>query len=203
MNKQHTARLIGGQPRSLSILLFSLFFVVGIFYTIAVSIGDSLFLSNIPQHQLPQMLPLVYLGIAVLNTVLALSFMVVLKRFSRRVVIPASQVLLMLTLVGGRFLVDLHLDWVYFLLAVWLEVCSIFSVTLVFSFAGDFYSPRQARKMYTFLAGGLPVGAIVAAGLMHILLRTFEIRDILFLIAGLQGLCVLLTLQYTQHVERL
>jgi len=43
---------------------FFLFVIIGMFYTVGVAVGDTLFLANVSAEELPKLYPWVYVGIA-------------------------------------------------------------------------------------------------------------------------------------------
>jgi CRP-like cAMP-binding protein/HEAT repeat protein len=172
----------GIRPEERSLVLsFFLFFVgVGMFYTVGSTVGDTLFLSSLPPQRVPRMLPWVYVGIAVTNVLSALTFGAVQERVSRRASIAGTQVLLAASVLGARELVESDADAVYFGLVIWLEVCALLSITLFFSFAGDYFAPRDARRLYGFIAGGMAAGTILAGSLIRVMVPFIGTKNLLY-----------------------
>src|SRR6185436_8463467 len=108
------------------------------------------------------LLPWVYVGIAVANALSTLTFGAVQARVSRPVSIVGTQLVMAVSVLLARQLVDAHATAIYFALVIWLEACALFSITLFFSFAGDYFAPRDARRLYGLIVGGMPLGTIVA-----------------------------------------
>src|SRR4051794_5970269 len=89
------------------VLAFFAFFVgVGMFYTLGATVGDTLFLSNLPAGNVPRMLPWVYAGVAVANVASTLLFGAVQARVSRMASIVGTQVALALSLLVARHMVE-------------------------------------------------------------------------------------------------
>jgi CRP-like cAMP-binding protein/HEAT repeat protein len=150
------------EERRIVLLFFAFFAGVGMFYTVGATVGDTLFLSNLPVGEVPRKLPLVYIGVAVANVLSTLAFGAVQSRVSRTASIIGTQVVLALSLLLARKLVENGSSSLYFGLVIWLEACSLLSITLFFSFAGDYFSPRDARRLYGFIAGGMSFGTVVS-----------------------------------------
>jgi len=160
---------------------FFLFFTgIGMFYTVGVTVGDSLFLSSMPHDKVPGVLPWVYVGIAVMSFIVTLIYDRVQNAFSRLAVITGTQIVLALSVIAFRLLIDLQITWLYFGLSVWMEVCALLSITLFFSFAGDYFSPRDARRLYGFIAGGMALGTIMGGHAVSVAVLFFETRDLLY-----------------------
>ena len=45
---------------------------------------------------------------------------------------------------------------------VWLEACLFFAISVFFSFAGDYFTTRDARRLYGYITGGLSLGILVS-----------------------------------------
>lgn len=155
------------EERRLVLLFFAFFAGVGMFYTVAATVGDTLFLSNLGPREVPRRLPWVYFGVAVANVASMLAFDRLQSRLSRTSSIVGTQIALGATVLVARQLVESESDAVYLALVIWLEACSLLSITLFFSFAGDYFSPRDARRLYGFIAGGMALGTVVSGYAIH------------------------------------
>ena len=117
--------------------LFQLFFVyftgVGMFYTVGATVGDTLFLSNLPAEQVPSVLPWVYISVGVANVLSALLLDAVQARLSRLWSVAGTPLVLALAVLGFRLLIDLDIGALYLALVVWIEACALVSITIFFS----------------------------------------------------------------------
>ncbi len=177
----------GIRPREFQrVQAFFLFFVgIGMFYTVGVTVGDTLFLSNLPPDRIPTTLPWVYVGIAVSGFAAVMLYDAVQIRLPRHLTIAGTQLVLALSLLGFRWLVDLDAEWLYFLLMVWLEVAALLSITVFFSFAGDYFSSRDARRLYPFIVGGMALGTLIAGYATSVVVLFIGPRNLLFVCVGL------------------
>ncbi len=168
------------QEAELVVAFFCFFTGVGMFYTVGCAVGDTLFLSHLPAARVPVLLPLVYGGVAVANVCAALAFDALSARLPRRVLIIGVQLLLAISVVIFRQLVEIGSPSLYYLLVIWLELCAILSITLFFSFAGDYFSPRDARRLYGFIAGGMALGTVVSGEVIHAVVPFLATKNLLY-----------------------
>ena len=137
---------------------------------------------------MPRKLPLVYIGVAIANVLSTLAFGAVQSRVSRTASIVGTQVVLALSLVLARRLVETGSSSLYFGLVIWLEACSLLSITLFFSFAGDYFNPRDARRLYGFIAGGMSLGTVVSGYAISHSVRLIGTKNLLY-VSALLLLC--------------
>ncbi|MDD5309739.1 MAG: cyclic nucleotide-binding domain-containing protein [Deltaproteobacteria bacterium] len=181
---ERTCDIRGGELRLVE--WFFLFFTgIGMFYTVGATVGDTLFLSSLPKDQVPVMLPWVYAGIAVTSFLAAMAYDALQHRVSRRGAIVGTQVFLALSVLAFRFVVGGEGRFIYLALCVWLEVAALLSITLFFSFAGDYFGARDARRLYGFIAGGMAFGTIVAGNAIRVAVVLVGTRNLLYVGAAL------------------
>src|SRR5438552_424479 len=128
------------EERRIVLLFFAFFVGVGMFYTVGATVGDTLFLSHLPPAEVPRMLPLVYLGIAAANVLSTLAFDAVQARVSRTNSIVGLQIVLGASVLVARPAIEAGFGPMYLGLVIWLEVCALLSITLFYSFAGDYFA---------------------------------------------------------------
>ncbi len=109
---------------------FMFFCGIGMFYTVGATVGDTLFLASLSPEQVPTMLPWVYVGIAVGSFLVTMLYDAVQHRISRPAAIIGTQVFLAVTVLCFRLAIELGASWLYFGLAVWMEVSALLSITL-------------------------------------------------------------------------
>src|SRR5712691_9173510 len=109
-------------------VFFAFFALIGMFYTIGTTVGDTLFLSRFGASSAERLLPWLFIGITIATVAVAWIYSVVEPRFPRIGLIVGTQFLLALSLVVARQVVRVNSRWLYFGLAVWLEVCALLSI---------------------------------------------------------------------------
>lgn len=169
--------------------LFQLFFLyftsIGMFYTVGATVGDTLFLSSLSPERVPSVLPWVYVSVGVANVLSALLLDAAQARISRLRVVAGTQLVLAFSVVGFRQLIDLDIGALYLGLVVWIEACALVSITIFFSFAGDYFSAREARRWYGYLAGGMALGTLVSGYLIGVGVGLIGTRNLLYAGAAL------------------
>lgn len=144
---------------------FCYYTCIGMLYTLGATVGDSLFLTHVAPARVDGLLAWVYVGIAVATVGAAWIFNVVQDRLRRIVLIVSTQLLLALTVIAFRLVLAGWGAgtpwWIYFGLIIWLEVCALLSVMLFYSFAGDYFTTRAAKRLYGYIVGGLALGNVL------------------------------------------
>ncbi|MDP6360918.1 MAG: hypothetical protein QF473_37745, partial [Planctomycetota bacterium] len=143
---------------------FAYYTCIGMLYTFGPTVGDSLFLSNVAQERIDQLLGWVYVGTAVATVLTTWAYDLIADRFKRIVLLIGMQLVLAVTLFIFRMLLPESggSEWLYFGLVIWMEVCGLLSISLFFSFAGDYFTSRDAKRLYAYICGGTAVGTVVA-----------------------------------------
>jgi len=185
---------------------FFLFFAsIGMFYTIGTTVGDTLFLSRFGPSAAEHLLPWLFIGITIATVAVSWIYGVVEPRFPRIRLIIATQFLLALSLVIARQVIRADIRWLYFGLAVWLEVCALLSIMLFFSFAGDYFTSRDARRLYGYITGGLALGNVLSGYAVVPLVRAVGPDNLLYACAAILlggPACVMLVSRIAKPVSR-
>ncbi len=170
---------------------FCYYTCIGMLYTLGATVGDSLFLSHVSPARVDGLLAWVYVGIAVATVGATWIFNVVQDRLRRIVLILSTQLMLAGTVMAFRLVLAGWGPgspwWLYFGLIIWLEVCALLSIMLFYSFAGDYFTTRAAKRLYGYIVGGLALGNVLgglAVGPLVVLMGT---ANLLYAVAGLLG----------------
>ncbi len=193
------------QIRPSEFLRVQVFFVhytcIGMLYTFGATAGDSLFLSNVPREQVDALLAWVYVGIAIATVAAAWIFDRLQDRVPRALLIAGTQGALAATVVLFRIALPetgAASPWLYYGLIIWLEVCALLSITLFFSFAGDYFTTREAKRLYGYIAGGLALGNFLGGATVPWVVAAIGTANLLLVVAGLLGLVALISLGLRQ-----
>ncbi|HEX7481765.1 MAG TPA: cyclic nucleotide-binding domain-containing protein [Polyangiales bacterium] len=185
--KKLVERAFGVRPQEFAIVsaFFAFFVGIGMFYTVGCSVADTLFLSSLTPTRVPAVLPWVYAGVAVANVAAAVAFDALSRRLPRGALLVGIQVLLAISVVIFRELIELPHAALYFVLVIWIELCAIVSITLFYSLAGDYFAPRDARRLYGFIAGGMSLGTVVSGEFVRVAVTYLGTKNLLYLGAAL------------------
>jgi len=163
---------------------FAYFVTIGMFYSFEATVGETLFLSRLGASESQRLLPWIFIGVAAATVGVTLVYDRLEKAFSRIKLLAGSQALLALSVLAFRWAVAGGGKAVYFALMVWLEACVLFAISMFFSFAGDYFTSRDARRLYAYITGGLSVGIVVAGYAVEPVVRLIGTENMLFLCAA-------------------
>ena len=188
-NLFHSAFSIQPQEFGLVQSFFLYYTTIGMFYTLGAASGDTMLLSRFGENA-RNLLPWVYIGIALSSMVITSIYDFVQGKIPRRVLLTVLPLILSGSVLGLRLLLGfINNNWIYFCLVVWLETCALISIMLFFSLAGDYFTSRDARRLYGYISGGLPLGTILAGFCTKFLAGLFGIQNLLYVVAALQLGC--------------
>ncbi|MBI5211373.1 MAG: MFS transporter [Elusimicrobia bacterium] len=168
---------------------FLYFFLIGMGYTAGATAGETLFLARLGSEAAERLLPWVYMGVAVATVAITLLYDRLERRCSRIRLIVGAQAGLALSLLAFRAAVLTGHTAAYFGLAVWVEAVDLFGITLFFSYAGDFFTTRDARRLYGYITGGMAVGILSSGYLVGPIVSLVKTEGLLYLCAALQLGC--------------
>lgn len=177
-------------PEFWTVQVFFLFLTtIGMFYTIGGTAADTMLLSRLSNRELQRNLPLVYIGTAVVSVFMTWIYSRIQERVERRLLLPAVQLAMAGSVLLLRFLIG---QWpggssIYFLTVIWLESCALISIMLFYSYAGDFFTSREARRLYGYINGGLALGTVVAGYSIRPLVQHLGTDNLLLVVAFLQA----------------
>jgi len=156
--------------------------LIGAYWTLAVTVGDTLFLSGLARdgRSVARWLPWVYVLVALASVVGAWSFGRAQRRLSHRVLVVATPLAFGAVLAALRLLIAAHLWWVPLALAVAADAVGLLSVMLFFSVAGDHFTSREGRRLYGHIWGGLPLGSLLGGALVAPLGARIGVPDLLW-----------------------
>ncbi|MBI5883874.1 MAG: cyclic nucleotide-binding domain-containing protein [Elusimicrobia bacterium] len=183
--------LFGIRPEEFRLVqsFFLYFFLIGMDYTAGSTAGETLFLARLGPEAAERLLPWVYVGVAVATVGITVLYDRLEGKVRRIRMLMGSQVCLALSLLAFRAAVATGHTAAYFGLAVWVEAVDLFSITLFFSYAGDFFTTRDARRLYGYITGGLAVGILASGILVEPIVAVVKTEGLLYLCALLQVGC--------------
>lgn len=177
--------------------VFLIFF--GAYWTFAATIGDTLFLSSFGDDS-RKMIPWVYIGIAIVTVLVSLIADKLQNTFSKLKLICSVEMILALSVLIFRYAIKIENGFVFYALVIWLEVCALFSLTLIFSYMGDFFNSHDAKRVYAYINGGIAIGGIAAGYGVNFLIDFVSPENLLFLCAllllALGIMPILISLKY-------
>lgn len=174
-----------------ALLAASYLFLVIACYLMLKPVRDSLFLDRFGAMKLP----LVTLGYAVGAAI----FVAFYTRLSRRMEIPTlvigSLLFFMSNLLAFWWLAREDTDWLYPVLYIWVGVFGAIAPAQVWTFAGDLFTVREAKRAFGLIGAGGIAGGISGGALGAVLSLTIGTINILLVATALLGGAILVILQ--------
>ncbi|HET9325388.1 MAG TPA: Npt1/Npt2 family nucleotide transporter [Candidatus Eisenbacteria bacterium] len=157
-------------------------------YTLAKTVRDAHFLSELPVS----VLPWVYIGVGVLSAFASGLLARVTRRAATWESLAVMSLLAAISLAAFGQLFRIQASWVPVTFYLWSNVYGLIVVSQFWLFANSVSNPREARRTFSFVGlggilGGL-VGGLIAAPLAHV----WSLTSLLNAAAVLQALVVLL-----------
>ncbi len=161
---------------------------IGMFITVGFTAGDSLFLTNVSQEEVHALYAWGHVGIAAATVIVTWNYSKVIGFVSRISLLVGMQLILLFSIFVFRQFIPSNAvqtsAWLYFGLVVWIKVCGQISIMLFFSFAGDYFTTRDAKRLYPYIAGGMAVGSIVAGTLISQVVPVIGSENMLYACMG-------------------
>jgi ATP/ADP translocase len=164
---------------------FFYFVLIGIYATIGANAGDILFLARLDSARVESLLPWIYMGIAASAILITMVYESIKDRFSRTGLMVGLQLVMAAALAGGRFLVPLNSEGIYIGVCIAIEAFSLLAFTMFFSLAGDYFTSRDARRVYGYITGGVALGFFIGGSLTEPLASFIGTENLLLVCAAL------------------
>lgn len=170
-----------------SVLLFLSFFLIICFQYTAKSVRQSTFIDGLGS----QWLPVVYLLLALFSYPVLRLYSRFAGKMARHSLMIVTCLIVALTMVAfwWGFQFDSKLVAVGFY--VWLGIVAVLTVSQFWSYAGNVFDPRQAKRLFGFLGAGGILGGIAGGQVARVVANLVGTRYALLAAAVLMGAVVL------------
>lgn len=145
------------------------------------TVRDALFLSRAGVKGLPWL----YVGTAVVATIATLVYTRSLRNRRPRVVAPLVQAVLAAGFLLLAALLPVGGTVVQVALYLWVEVLTILSVVQFWNITNESFNPRQAKRLYGFIAAGQALGNLVCGVVASGAGRWYPVEFLLLVVVGL------------------
>jgi ATP/ADP translocase/HEAT repeat protein len=184
------SRLLGVQPgERLTVLLSFLYFLIAVgAFLLARLTRDALFLEALSAQHLPMM----YVGAAIAIPLASLLYTRLEDPRKRHTVIVATNLLLIAGFFLLKHLLDLDRSIGVRALYIFVEVQGALTIMQFWTFNGDIYNQRQARRLFGIIGAGGVLANVLFAPMVKPLSILTGIEGIIYVVSGLLILCCLL-----------
>lgn len=175
---------------ALAALMLANYFTLLVTYYFIKPARDSLFLFSVD----PQMLPLVFIIIAVVTVPIIGLYTQLGRRLRLDRLIGLTTLLLVAMLVGFRWLVVHDQEWIFYLFYTWVSIYGILVTSQFWLMANAVLDSAQAKRIFPLLALSGIAGAIAGGEITGLVVDQLGVatEDLLLLAAGLLALTLLL-----------
>lgn len=160
------------------VMLMFVYFMLAIgALLISRTVRDTLFLSRYDLSQLPYM----YIGIAVIVSLVSMVYSRLVTRFSTEKTIYIVSGFLLVSLLAFRFAFSPDRPYLYPAFYIWAEVLATLVTIQFWNFANSQFNSREAKRLFGFIAGGQVIGNLLVGWLVGVIVAIGTTEDLLFL----------------------
>lgn len=171
-----------------TLVAFAYFFVIVTAYYLIKTVRSSLVITHLGSAQLPYL----YIISGVVLGGLVVWYARVSRGLAPQRLMQGILLVLIAQLVAFRWALELPHAWISGLFYLWVSMFSVVTVTQFWMIANDLFSPDKAKEAFTFIGAGGIAGGIAGGAVASLLVRWMATEDLLFVAAGLLGLCTVL-----------
>jgi ATP/ADP translocase/CRP-like cAMP-binding protein len=136
--------------------------------------------------------PYVYLGLGVASGIVMAGYTRLYSALPRRWALPGTQVVMALLLFGFWALFRTEQEWVSVAFYIWGAIFSVLLTSQFWTLANAVYDPRQAKRLFGFIGGGIMIGGLTGAGITKFLIKRLGSNTLLLWSGTAMVLCLIL-----------
>ena len=133
--------------------------------------------------------PWVILGSGLIISVLMVGYTRLVATLPRRWALPITQGLMALAMFGFWFLFRTGAGWVSVVFYVWGALLGVLLISQFWTLANGIYDPRQAKRLFGFVGGGVMLGGMTGSGLTALIVQSIGTNALLLWSGGALILC--------------
>jgi len=170
-------------------LMFFLFMgVVSVGFVVGRTVASTLFLHRLDKRYIP----FTYAGVAVAVSLASTWFAHLSRRLLRDVLFKATFLVFIAGLVAARVLLEAFPESLALLGAIYVlvDVMSILCVVQFWTLAGDIFTTREAKRLFSFIGGGSAIAMLTFGGIVSIVVHRIGTPNLLLLMVGELVICL-------------
>jgi ATP:ADP antiporter, AAA family len=171
-----------------ALLMFAYSFLAMTAYNIIQPLTRSKLISSLGAVNVPW----VIFGSGLFIGVLMLGYTRLVSLLPKRWALPITQGGMAAAMVGFWVLFQTGEDWVSVAFYIWGLLLGILLISQFWTLANGIYDPRQAKRLFGFIGGGVMLGGMVGAGLTAAIVETVGANTLLLWSAAALLLCMLM-----------
>ncbi|MEO6213833.1 MAG: Npt1/Npt2 family nucleotide transporter, partial [Vicinamibacterales bacterium] len=162
------------------LLMFAYSFLAMTAYNIIQPLTRSKVISSLGAVNVPW----VIFGSGLFIGVLMLGYTRLVSALPRRWALPITQLAMSAVMVMFWFLFQRGGDWVSVGFYIWGMLLGVLLISQFWTLANGIYDPRQAKRLFAFVGGGVALGGMTGAGLTATLVETLGTNKLILVSAG-------------------
>jgi AAA family ATP:ADP antiporter len=170
-----------------ALLMFAYAFLAMTAYNIIQPLTRSKLISNLGAVNVPW----VIFGSGLFIGVLMLGYTRLVSVLPKRWALPITQAGMAVAMLGFWLLFQTNSDWVSVAFYVWGLLLGILLISQFWTLANGIYDPRQAKRLFGFIGGGVMLGGMTGAGLTAAIVQTVGANTLLLWSAFALLLCAM------------
>src|SRR3954468_2426686 len=123
--------------------------------------------------------PWVILGSGLIISVLMVGYTRLVAMLPRRWALPITQGLMAVAMVGFWFLFRTGAGWVSVVFYVWGALLGVLLISQFWTLANGIYDPRQAKRLFGFVGGGVMLGGMTGSALTALIIQSIGTNALL------------------------
>src|SRR5215217_6851002 len=136
--------------------------------------------------------PWVILGSGLIISVLMVGYTRFVSALPRRWALPITQAIMAGAMLTFWFLFRTGAGWVSVAFYLWGLLLGILLISQFWTLANGIYDPRQAKRLFGFIGGGLMLGGMAGSGLTALIVKSIGTNALLLWSAGALLLCMMI-----------
>src|SRR5829696_4151945 len=145
--------------------------------------------------------PWVILGSGLVISLLMVGYTKMVAALPRRWALPITQGLMAAAMLGFWFLFRTGAGWVSVAFYVWGALLGILLISQFWTLANGIYDPRQAKRLFGFIGGGVMLGGMAGSGLTALIVKGVGTNTLLAISAAAL-ICSMLTVSIVNGREQ-
>ncbi len=171
---------------SVAVLLFSFFFLAITFQYVSKAVRQSKFMDSLGA----EMLPIVYLLLALCAIPVIMLYNRAVDRFQRHHVIAGTCGAVALVVAGFAFVIESDAAWVPIVFYIFVSIAYVLIVSQFWAYSNFVLNPRQGKRLFAFIGAGGLAGGLTGASIASLVSGTAGTQITLLVSAAILTLAI-------------
>jgi ATP:ADP antiporter, AAA family len=171
-----------------ALMMFAYAFLAMTSYNIMQPLTRSKLIADLGARNIPYVL----LGLGVASAIVMVGYTRLVAALPRRWALPITQTLMAGLMIGFWALFQTEQEWASVAFYIWGALFSVLLISQFWTLANGIYDPRQAKRLFGFIGGGVTIGGMTGAGITAFLITTLGTNTLVLISAAVLLACAAL-----------